>query len=166
MFRLRDSTVVDGWWLIVNWLIVDSAPPLVVMSQRQPGTNPSQPHPPCPALLKTLLLLRFSNPKYPASNLGIDYSWSCWLLVFSWLIGCYLLVNWLLPCWLIGCYLVGGCGSVWNSWCHLFGAPAPAVSLSMWMWSGNCEAALQLLLLHSAWLSCCWSSCSPLCCRL
>ena len=92
------------------------------------------------ALLKTLLLLRFSNPKYPASNLGIDYSWSCWMLVFSWLIGCYLLVDWLLPCWLIGCYLVGGCGSVWNSWCHLFGAPCTScvtldVNVKRKLWS-------------------------------
>ena len=92
------------------------------------------------ALLKTLLLLRFSNPKYPVSNLGIDYSWSCWMLVFSWLIGCYLLVDWLLPCWLIGCYLVGGCGSVWNSWCHLFGVPCTScvtldVNVKRKLWS-------------------------------
>ena len=91
-------------------------------------------------MLKTLLLLRFSNPKYPASNLGIDYSWSCWLLVFSWLIGFYLLVDWLLPCWLIGCYLVGGCGSIWNSWCHLFGAPCTScvtldVNVKRKLWS-------------------------------
>ena len=92
------------------------------------------------ALFKTLLLWRFSNPKYPASNLGIDYSWSCWMLVFSWLTGCYLLVDWLFPCWLIGCYLVGGCGSVWNSWCHLFGAPCTScvtldVNVKRKLWS-------------------------------
>ena len=94
------------------------------------------------ALLKTLLLWGFSNPKYPASStistFGIDYSRSCW---FSpWLIGCYSLVDWLLPCWLIGCYLVGGCGSVWNSWCHLFGAPCTScvtldVNVKRKLWS-------------------------------